>query len=1195
MAYNKVTIDVEARFIDSLTSQAGSAGKKVDDLGDKAEDAGKKVDDLGDKAQDAGKKVDDAGKDAQDAGKGFTDAGNKAQDAGKKVDDLGDKAQDAGKKVDDLGKDAQDAGKKVDDLGDKAEDAGKKVDDLGKKKAEPEVGAKDNRFVRIIKAADERLKRFAHTTASAALHAIDRASSVISKVTDAVRSFSGKVYEAIVKVRDSGALTMLSNLRGYAKDLAGKVWTVVVKAKDLATAPLRAISRALFNIKTLFLGIVAGAAANKFIAQPIALADQYSSARIGFQTLLGDERGQQMMDDLDKFAKETPFNTSQVIGQAQKMIAMGWDAENIINDMQTIGDAAAATGKGDEGLGRIVLALSQIKSKGKLSTEELNQLAEAGISAKRYIAEGLGYGSGDEGLMAMTKDLEKGAIGAEAGIQALIEGMKEYNGMMNKTANETVSGISSQIADAFEINIFRRWGQGLQDGARRGFGSVIKLLDESEEGLKKVGDILFDIGSKLSGWFADRMETAIATITELTGTEEFQNASLAGKIGILWDGVVADPLKEWWENGGRDKAAETAEKAGKWLGETMQKALLGIFGATNALNGENGEWDSAGAGIAESFVHGFLENFDGQAITDALKDAITNVWNALPTWAKVLVGGYAASAAGGAIQSIAGGLSTVGGVIGGAAGGAAKVAGGAARIIGSTGNYMVNGTGIMGGLANAGYALIGGPATAGAYFGAGVGGGTAAAIGAGSIAGGLLGAAGIGSGVYDIYQGTQLTGKERKDKLFIGGTKIGMVGAGAAGGAAAGASIGAAFGGVGAVPGALIGAGIGGIGALLGGSKIGKALSDLTDSIPEAVGNVKETVSQFFTETVPEKFDELLTGISEFFTEKVPYAIGYAAGKIAAFFTETLPQKWDELWNTIGAFFTEGLPQWASDTWNNKIVPFFTQTVPEKWDAMWSAIDAFFTETVPTWASDIWTNKIVPFFTETVPEKVQSLWTTVTGFFTEGLPAIAQTIWDAIKSFFTDTIPGWISQAISSVGGLFGGIGEKISAGFSAGRGGRARGGLVAPAGMNAPGFAAGGLVRGGGRLVRVAEEGSPEMIIPLSSQRRQRGIQLWERTGRMLGVPGFAAGGLTSGQPADDSLRSSYNDAGGGTAGGQSVQIEIAGITFEIHVDGDGGGSGGIAEAIRAQAEEIADTVAGILADAFNGQFENTPLRGGT
>ena len=85
------------------------------------------------------------------------------------------------------------------------------------------------------------------------------------------------------------------------------------------------------------------------------------------------------------------------------MIAMGWNAEDIIKDMETIGDAAAATGKGDEGLGRIILALSQIKSKGKLSTEELNQLAEAGISAKRYLAEGLGYGTGDTGVAKLGK------------------------------------------------------------------------------------------------------------------------------------------------------------------------------------------------------------------------------------------------------------------------------------------------------------------------------------------------------------------------------------------------------------------------------------------------------------------------------------------------------------------------------------------------------------------------------------------------------------------------------------------------------------------------------------------------------------------------------------------------------------------------------------------------------------------------
>ena len=146
-----------------------------------------------------------------------------------------------------------------------------------------------------------------------------------------------------------------------------------------------------------------------------------------------------------------------------------------------------------------------------------------------------------------------------------------------------------------------------------------------------------------------------------------------------------------------------------------------------------------------------------------------------------------------------------------------------------------------------------------------------------------------------------------------------------------------------------------------------------------------------------------------------------------------------------------------------------------------------------------------------------------------------------------------------------------------------ARGGLI-------PGYSDGGMVRGGGRLVRVAEEGSPEMIIPLSSQRRERGMKLWEKAGSMLGVPGFARGGLTDGQ--DEGLRFRAPGSVGEETGG-GVQVDVGGVRVEIHVDGNGGNTN-IAEAIRAQGEEIAETVAGILADAFGAQFENTPVRGG-
>ena len=53
---------------------------------------------------------------------------------------------------------------------------------------------------------------------------------------------------------------------------------------------------------------------------------------------------------------------------------------------------------------------------------------------------------------------------------------------------------------------------------------------------------------------------------------------------------------------------------------------------------------------------------------------------------------------------------------------------------------------------------------------------------------------------------------------------------------------------------------------------------------------------------------------------------------------------------------------------------------------------------------------------------------------------------------------------------------------------------------------------------------------------------------------------------------------------------VNDGGITVEIHVDATGHEN--IAEAIKAQADEIAETMAGIMADAFGGIFENTPVR---
>lgn len=718
--------------------------------------------------------------------------------------------------IDNVSGEAKGASKSFNEVEKNARLAAKEIDNLGKKKAEPKVDANTTQAKTKVSKIDKLLSKLGSKKTDAKLGILDKATAVIEKVTSKVKSFGSKTYTGLVKLRDSNVLSTMNKISSGLKNVTSKTWHVAVKIKDYATAPLRTIKNMLFSIQSLVMAIGAGIAAKQLIINPINLADAYSSAQIGFSTLLGDSAGQQMMNDLDAFAKATPFKSAEVIAQTQRMIAMGWDAESIIQDMTTIGDAAAATGKGEQGLQQIVTALAQIKTKGKLSTEELNQLAEAGVSAKRYIAEGLGYGSGDEGIAKMTKDLEDGKIASEKALQALLTGMQEYKGMMDKTANETVGGLWSQIEDTFEINVFRKWGQGLQDGAKRGFGSVVTLLNEAEGALEEFGDMLYEVGENVSNWLADKFENAVKRITEITDSYEFKNASLGEKIKMLWNGVVVDPLKEWWEGGGQAKTAETAGKIGSWMGQMLTKGLLAIFGATDVLN--EGLGTEAGSNIAGSFVQGFLDNFDGAAITQAFTDAIGNVWGALPTWAKIALGIYAGGKVAGGIANFAGGIASF-------LGGTAKTIGGFSIASSAYPILTSSGSGIIGTLGKAGVGL-GATTTGGAIL-----------AGASGIAGGIAGGLSLGKGIYDIY-GAYKANKEGNETEFNAKMASGLT---TTSGVGMGAAIGAVVGGP---LGALIGAGLGGVAGWFMG---GKAADDIR-AADDALNDITAATEDLETE-----------------------------------------------------------------------------------------------------------------------------------------------------------------------------------------------------------------------------------------------------------------------------------------------------------------------------------------------------------
>lgn len=167
------------------------------------------------------------------------------------------------------------------------------------------------------------------------------------------------------------------------------------------------------------------------------------STKTAFTNMLGSaEKAQDFLGKMQDFAAKTPFEFSQVSQAAQKFIAFGFSAEQVIPTLTAVGDAAAGVGLGAEGINRITLALGQMAAKSKVQAGEMMQLTETGIPAWKMLADQIGVSVPE--AMSM---VSKGAIDAATGITALVGGMEQSFGGMMDQQSQTISGTWSTLMD----------------------------------------------------------------------------------------------------------------------------------------------------------------------------------------------------------------------------------------------------------------------------------------------------------------------------------------------------------------------------------------------------------------------------------------------------------------------------------------------------------------------------------------------------------------------------------------------------------------------------------------------------------------------------------------------------------------------------------------------------------------------------
>ncbi|MBB1557516.1 MAG: tape measure protein, partial [candidate division SR1 bacterium] len=267
---------------------------------------------------------------------------------------------------------------------------------------------------------------------------------------------------------------------------AGRLLNNYLNTGDAATSRLSAKFGALGE-KALSvskaIGLWVGSAIGNRIVdlgkRVIQLADNYEQAKISFTTMLGSaDKAESLLSKLSSFAKQTPFELTDVRENAKQLLAMGISADHIIPTMKALGDVSAGLGVPME---RLALNYGQVITKGKLAGQELKDFTTAGVPLLDELSKNLGKSKTEIQDM-----ISKGQISADMVTEAFKTMTSEGGRFADLMAKQsgTLSGMRSNFSDTL-AGIGEKIGLFLLPGLKESVDWISKLFSKPENAMEE--------------------------------------------------------------------------------------------------------------------------------------------------------------------------------------------------------------------------------------------------------------------------------------------------------------------------------------------------------------------------------------------------------------------------------------------------------------------------------------------------------------------------------------------------------------------------------------------------------------------------------------------------------------------------------------------------------------------------------------
>lgn len=224
------------------------------------------------------------------------------------------------------------------------------------------------------------------------------------------------------------------------------------RAENIVKSAAAQMQGALKGVQEIDLGRLAGIgiAGYGFSQLASGIAEATLKADDNRQSMLAVEGSiegvNQRLETLRDIARSPGLGFSQVVEADVKLRSVGMSAAESGRAIQEVGNALALVGKGKADLDGVLLALTQIVSKGKISAEEINQIAERVPQIRTILNKAFGT--------ADSEALQKLGIGVDEFVRRTLDGFAQLpravGGLRNSWENlgDTVSQTAATLGDA---------------------------------------------------------------------------------------------------------------------------------------------------------------------------------------------------------------------------------------------------------------------------------------------------------------------------------------------------------------------------------------------------------------------------------------------------------------------------------------------------------------------------------------------------------------------------------------------------------------------------------------------------------------------------------------------------------------------------------------------------------------------------